>query len=197
VKYAELELPDRDDRHRYPAIDARIDDVASPAAWTGFHHIEQILWVGRTTQGTVPLARKLLADVTTLDRRVRTLSFQPAQLANGAVELMNEVTNSKITGEEDRYSHTDLSDFAANVQGAHEAFDLLRPALRKAGQTALVDAIEARFAAVAKGLDVYRRSTPLRYALYASLTPAHRLTLSRDVGTLSESLAGVASHVAA
>jgi FTR1 family protein len=179
-----------------PAIDARIDDVSSPAVWTGFHHIEQILWVGKTTDGTAPLAKKLLADVQTLDRRVRTLTFQPAQLANGAVELMNEVTNSKITGEEDRYSHTDLSDFAANVQGAHEAFDLLRPALRKAGQSTLVDTIEARFAAVARGLDVYRRSTPLGYAVYASLTPADRVSLAHDVGSLSESLAGVASHVA-
>ncbi len=115
-----------------PAIDARINDVANVNSWTGFHRIERILWEQNTTKGTAPYAKRLLQDVTTLDTKVKTLTYQPAQLANGAVELLNEVAGSKITGEEDRYSHTDLSDFEANVAGAHEAFVLLRPALVQA-----------------------------------------------------------------
>ena len=100
-----------------PAIDARINDVANVNSWTGFHRIERILWEQNTTKGTAPYAKRLLQDVTTLDTKVKTLTYQPAQLANGAVELLNEVAGSKITGEEDRYSHTDLSDFEANVAG--------------------------------------------------------------------------------
>ena len=152
-------------------IDARVNDVASRARWTGFHRIEQYLWARGTTQGTKPYGDKLVADVTTLDKRVKTLTFQPAQLANGAVELLNEVANSKITGEEDRYSHTDLSDFAANVEGAHKAFVLLRPALVVNGGKRLAETIDARFAAVDKGLDKYRRSTPLGYAVKESGAP--------------------------
>jgi iron uptake system component EfeO len=180
-----------------PAIDARIDDVTSEARWTGFHHVEQILWQRGTTAGAAPLARRLLADVETLDRRVRKLAFQPAQLANGAVGLLNEVSKSKITGEEDRYSHTDLSDFAANVAGAREAFELLRPALVEQGRSGLVGRIEARFAAVERGLSPYRRDTPLGYAPYASLSASDREQLAHEVGALSESLAGVAAHVVA
>jgi iron uptake system component EfeO len=180
-----------------PEIDARANDVDDPADWTGFHRIEQILWVKGTTEGTQAYGQKLLADVTTLDGKVRTLSFQPAQLANGAVELLNEVANSKITGEEDRYSHTDLSDFAANLAGAEEAFTLLRPALVKQGDGALAQKIADRFAAVDAGLAPYKRSTPLGYALYGELTQADRQKLSKLVGQLAEPLSSVAAKVSA
>jgi iron uptake system component EfeO len=178
-----------------PEIDARENDVASPAVWTGFHRIEKILWLQNTTQGTGTYATKLLADVTTLDRQVRTLRFQPAQLANGAVELLNEVANSKITGEEDRYSHTDLSDFQANLDGSQQAFQLLRPALAKRGDAELGTTIAARFAAVHRGLDRYRRSTPLGFALYDALTPKDRRALAQQVDALAEPLSTVAAKV--
>jgi len=178
-----------------PEIDARANDVDSPADWTGFHRIEQILWVKGTTAGTHAYARKLLADVTTLNRKVRTLSFQPAQLANGAVELLNEVANSKITGEEDRYSHTDLSDFEANLSGAQKAFVLLRPALVKQGDGKLATTISERFAAVQTGLAAYKRPTPLGFALYGELTQQDREKLSKLVGQLAEPLSTVAARV--
>jgi iron uptake system component EfeO len=178
-----------------PAIDARANDVSSPAAWTGFHKIEQILWVRNTTRGTDALAARLQRDVATLDRRVRGLQFQPAQLANGAVELLNEVANSKITGEEDRYSHTDLSDFAANLEGARVAFRLLRPALVAQGDRALAKTLDARFAAVQTALDDYRRPTPLGYALYGRLAVSDRQVLAKRVGALAEPLSSVAGKV--
>jgi iron uptake system component EfeO len=178
-----------------PQIDARINDVEHPSEWRGFHRIEQILWEQSTTRDTAGYAKKLLSDVETLQRKVRTLKLQPAQLANGAVELMNEVTNSKITGEEDRYSHTDLSDFQANMAGSREAFELLRPALRQTGNTKLVGEIEARFAAVQQGLDAYKRDTPLGFALYGELTPQDRKKLAEQVGALDEPLASVAAKV--
>ncbi|HEY1481056.1 MAG TPA: iron uptake system protein EfeO [Gaiellales bacterium] len=178
-----------------PAIDARVNDVPSVKSWTGFHRIEQILWVKGTTDGTKPFATRLLRDVTTLNTKVQTLTFQPAQLANGAVELLNEVAGSKITGEEDRYSHTDLSDFEANVAGAREAFVLLKPALIERGDGALAKTLTARFAAVEQGLAPYKRPTPLGYALYGELTPKDRKSLAQAVDSLAEPLSMVASKV--
>jgi iron uptake system component EfeO len=178
-----------------PQIDARINDVEHESQWSGFHRIEKTLWLQNTTKGTDSYAKRLLADVETLQRKVRTLQLQPAQLANGAVELMNEVENSKITGEEDRYSHTDLSDFQANLAGSRKAFELLRLALRQTGNGKLVSDIEARFAAVQQGLDVYRRNTPLGFALYGELTPADRQRFAKQVGELNEPLATVAAKV--
>ena len=43
----------------------------------------------------------------------------------GAAELIEEVSEGKITGEEDRYSHTDLWDFAANIEGSKQLIMLL------------------------------------------------------------------------
>jgi iron uptake system component EfeO len=178
-----------------PEIDARVNDVDDPATWTGFHRIEQILWIRGTTDGGAKLGAELLADVETLQRRVRTLTFQPAQLANGAVELLNEVAGSKITGEEDRYSHTDLSDFQGNLNGARVAFELLRPALVKRGEAPLARTIATRFATVQKGLDRYKRSTPLGFATYDELTASDRRAFAQQIDALAEPLSTVAAKV--
>jgi iron uptake system component EfeO len=178
-----------------PDIDARINDVSDVKHWTGFHRIERTLWEQNTTKRTEPYADKLMDDVNTLVAKVKTIQLQPAQLANGAVELMNEVANSKITGEEDRYSHTDLSDFKGTLSGSEKAFDLLVPALRQTGNGKLADTIDARFAAVQKTLDRYKRSTALGYALYTQLTPADRKTFAVEVDALDEPLATVAAKV--
>jgi iron uptake system component EfeO len=177
-------------------IDARVNDVASVDDWTGFHRIEQLLWIRRTTRGTAPYATRLLADVTKLRGRVRTLDFQPAQLANGAVELLNEVATGKITGEEDRYSHTDLSDFQGNLTGAKVAFDALRPALVARGYGQLAATIAARFVAVQSGLDAYRRKTASGFADYRALTAPDRLALAQRIDALAEPLSTVASKIA-
>jgi FTR1 family protein len=178
-----------------PEIDARVNDVEKLSEWSGFHRIEQTLWQKNTTKGTEAYGARLLSNVETLQQKVRTLQLQPAQLANGAVELMNEVTNSKITGEEDRYSHTDLSDFQANMAGSRKAFELLRPALRQTHNAKLIAEIEARFAAVQHGLDSYKRGTPLGFALYGALTQADREKFAKQVGELDEPLATIAAKV--
>jgi iron uptake system component EfeO len=178
-----------------PAIDARVNDVSDRAKWTGFHRIEQILWRDGTTKGTERYASELQADVDHLDGRVAGLKLQPAQVANGAVGLLDEVSASKITGEEDRYSHTDLSDFAANVAGARAAFDALEPVLVAQGDGRLVREIDGRMSAVEQGIDRYRRDAPLGYATYAALTPADRRRLAQQVTSLAEPLSLVAGKV--
>jgi iron uptake system component EfeO len=178
-----------------PEIDARINDVSNVSHWTGFHRIERTLWQGKTTRGTGTYATELMRDIDTLNTKVQSIQLQPAQLANGAVELMNEVANSKITGEEDRYSHTDLSDFQGNLSGSREAFQLLVPALRQTGNGALADTITTRFAAVQTTLDRYKRGTPLGYALYSRLTQADRQKFATEVDALDEPLATVAAKV--
>jgi iron uptake system component EfeO len=178
-----------------PEIDARVNDVPDAAHWTGFHRIERTLWRDGTTRGTERYARRLMADVRELDADVGRLELQPAQIANGAVGLLDEVAASKITGEEDRYSHTDLSDFAANVAGARAAFDAVKPVLASEHEDALVRTIDARMATVQRGLDRYRRDTPDRYATYAALTARDRRALAQGVTALAEPLSQVAGKV--
>ncbi len=178
-----------------PRIDARINDVKSPSDFTGFHRIEKTLWQDGTTKGTEPYAKQLQKDVETLQRKAKGIELQPAQLANGAVELLNEVSTSKITGEEDRYSHTDLSDFAGNLEGSEKAFLLLAPALDETGNEDLVKTIKAKFASVHKTLQIYENDTPLGYALYGGLTEKDKQRLAGEVGSLAESMSTVAAKV--
>lgn len=178
-----------------PRIDARVNDVADKADWTGFHRIEQILWQRNTTKRTGAYADRLLADVKRLHARIPGLDLQAAQIANGAVALLDEVSASKITGEEDRYSHTDLADFQGNLTGSKEAFETLEPPLVAAGQEPLIKRVNAHFADVQAGLDRYRRDTPLGFALYSELTPQDRRAFAQQLAALTEPLSQVAGKL--
>ena len=178
-----------------PEIDARVNDVAAGARWTGFHRIEKALWQDGTTKGMTPYADKLVADVTRLATLVRTADLQGAQIANGAVELLGEVANSKITGEEDRYSHTDLADFEANVAGVDAAVTALTPAMTKVDPT-LQARVRTQLAAVKAALDQFRTKDGFVAYTEATVPPAKRRELTSQVNTLAETLSKVAPALA-
>jgi FTR1 family protein len=167
-----------------PRIDARANDVPR-AQWTGFHPIERRLWVNETTSGTAKLADRLVADVAKLLRLVRTVELEPAQVGNGANELLGEVSKSKITGEEERYSHLDLLDFAANVEGARAAFDAIRPALADR-DPGLSGEIERRFALVDAALRPHRLGDG--FVAYTELRRHEVRRLSQVIDALAEPL---------
>ena len=167
-----------------PRIDARANDVPK-AKWTGFHPIERMLWVQKTTKGNTELADGLVTDSRELQRLVRTVKLEPAQVGNGANELLGEVSKSKITGEEERYSHIDLLDFKANVEGARAAFDAIRPAL--AGKDPdLVAEIERRFGLVDAALRPH--ATADGFVPYTALAKPQVRRLSVVIDALAEPL---------
>jgi iron uptake system component EfeO len=177
-----------------PEIDARADDVQDdPSKWSGFHRIEKALWEDKSLAGLAPVADKLDADVAKLQGLVATTTYQPAQLANGATELLNEVATSKVTGEEDRYSHTDLSDFEANVVGARKAFDLLKPALAQL-DAGLAGTIDPRFDDVLAALKPYQLGDGM-YVDYSTVDDDKRKVLIQKVNALAEPLSQVAAKV--
>jgi iron uptake system component EfeO len=179
-----------------PDVDARIDDVKDPSQWTGFHRIEKALWVDNSLAGMTPIADKLDADVNTLKTKVATETYQPAQLANGAGDLLTEVSTSKVTGEEDRYSHTDLWDFQANIDGARKCFELLKPALA-AKNPDLAQQLEARFTDVVSGLSQYKQGSGdnAGYVDYSTVPQDQRRKLADAVNALAEPLSKVAGQV--
>ena len=128
------------------AVDSRVDDFAGPddPEFTGWHRLEYILFELETTEGGGPFADRLDADLQILEEEMAGLDLPPAAVAVGAAELVEEVSQGKITGEEDRYSKTDLWDFNANLEGARAVIELLAPALREA-DPALLDRIDAGF----------------------------------------------------
>lgn len=177
-----------------PAIDARVNDVAPGDDWTGFHPLEKALWVnGAINAADKETARQLLVDVKRLQRLTAENTYDPVVLANGAVELLNEVSQTKITGEEERYSHTDLTDFKANVDGAHKAFVLLEPALQESDPE-LATEIEQRFAAMYAALKPYHVEGDI-YENYEQVSEAERQKLSQTVDALALPLARLGGQI--
>jgi iron uptake system component EfeO len=175
-----------------PRIDAREGDVPKKE-WGGFHLIEQALYVKRTTADLTDVAEQLQEDVEQLQSLVIDVELEPASIANGAVELLNEVSASKITGEEERYSHTDLVDFLANVEGAQAAYDAVKPILITRNAT-LAATIDSRFADVYAALVPY--GSGAQFVSYTDLTDADTAKLSRAIDALAEPLSKVAKLVA-
>ncbi|GAB3195741.1 peptidase M75 family protein [Geodermatophilus arenarius] len=176
-----------------PLIDGREGDQAEGEDFTGFHRIEQALWVGGTTEGMTPYADQLLANVQEVVELADDTTLEPLQLANGAKALLDEIATGKITGEEDRYSHTDLWDFAANLEGSEAAVQALRPYLEEADPD-LVAEIDERFAATEAELGQYR--TEGGWTLHDQLTEEQLRGLSDSITALSESVSQVAAVVA-
>jgi iron uptake system component EfeO len=170
-----------------PEVDAREGDVPKQQ-WTGFHRIEQALWVEDTAEGQAEYATELMSDVERLEREVDDVKLQASDPVFGAVELLNEVSATKITGEEERYSHTDLYDIAANVEGAEVAFDFVKPVVREQDPE-LVGEIEARFEDVEREIEPYRRGDG--WVSYEKVDGEERRELSQKIDALAEPLSGV------
>jgi iron uptake system component EfeO len=176
-----------------PKIDGREDDERDPGvAFTGYHRLEKDLWVTGLQPDSAAIGDRLMADLKDLQARVATIELTPVQLANGAKELLDEVATGKITGEEDRYSHTDLWDFEANVQGSQAAVAALRPVIDERNPT-LGTTLDTRFKAVDTLLEGYRVGDG--FTLYTELTPDDIKKMTAAVDALGEPVSQVAGVV--
>ncbi|MFT4267154.1 MAG: iron uptake system protein EfeO [Xenophilus sp.] len=171
------------------AIDSRADDhekAEKDPAFGGFHRIEYALWTQKSTKEVGKVADKLLADVLELQKRLGALTFPPEKVVGGAAVLMEEVAATKISGEENRYSHTDLWDFQANFEGAYKIVELLRPLVVKENK-AFSDKTDANFKTVFDTLAKYRTADG-GFETYAKLSERDRKLLAGRVNTLAEDL---------
>jgi iron uptake system component EfeO len=172
------------------AVDVREDDFDSPEdpGFTGWHRVEYHLWVDGDLAAAAPYADRLVADLGDLDAASDGLDIQPQVLTVGAQELIEEVAapSGKLSGEEDRYSGTDLYDFKANVEGSEALVALLDPALQQADpdlaatlaeQFATLDAQLAELGSFRSG-----------FVDYDEVTPEQREAFAATLGGLAESL---------
>lgn len=179
-------------------IDMRASNIDPDVGWHGFHAIERDLFEKREiTDETKATAAELLKNVQLLDEVAPTLEFWPEDLANGAADLLEEVQNTKITGEEEAYSHIDLLDFAGNVEGAQQAFAYLQPGMEKIDPE-LTRRVSDEFDSIRSQLDGYRDpSVAGGYVLYTSdLQASDKVKLSQAIQSLQEPLSRIAEKVA-
>lgn len=179
-------------------IDMRASNLDPAVGWHGLHAIERDLWQrGTITADTKRLAAELQTNVGKLTGVVASLEYKPEDLANGAASLLDEVQSGKIKGEEEAFSHLDLLDFSANVEGAQQAFANLEPGLRQI-DPALTTTVQAEFAKVTDALDAYRDPSQAGgFKLYtAAIRDADAAKLSALVQGLQAPLSRIAEKVA-
>lgn len=157
--------------------------------WRGFHRIEKILWENKTTKGTEQYADQLVKDIKELRAKISTVEVTPDMMITGSVDLLNEVSTSKITGEEEVYSHTDLYDFKANIEGAEKIFEIFKNKLETVDKS-LVETLTKEFAAVNELLDKYKIDDK-NYKLYTELTKEDTKALAEAVTKLGEPLSQI------
>ena len=175
-----------------PRLDAREADLQPGQSWTGWHRLEKDLWVKGSVAGDAPIAQQLMADLRLLQVRVAAVVLTPSQLGNGAKELLDEVATGKVTGVEEKYSHTDLVDFAANVEGAKQAYTALRPVLLSK-DPALAAKLDGEFTDVETGLAAY--GSGATYRSYTALSKQQIRRLAESVDALSEPLSRLTAAV--
>jgi iron uptake system component EfeO len=138
------------------------------------------------------IADRMVADTKDLVERTRTLNFTADALGNGAKELLDEVATGKVTGEEEIWSHTDLWDFQANVDGARIAFENLKPALQQK-DAALAASLDEKFAALQAELAIHAQGPG--FTSYDKLAPEQVQRLASLVDALGEPLSRLTAAV--
>lgn len=169
----------------YRLVDFK-EEFKNEEGWKGFHRIEKILWEQKTTKGTEKYAEDLVNDIKELKAKIATIEVTPDLMVTGAIDLLNEVSTQKITGEEEVFSHTDLYDFRANIEGAQKIFELFRPKLEQK-DAKLVTTLDTEFKAVNALLDKYMTDNK-NYKLYTELKPEDTKALAEAVTKLGEPL---------
>ncbi|AWZ09235.1 MULTISPECIES: iron uptake system protein EfeO [unclassified Streptomyces] len=180
-----------------PKVDVREDGLEPGQEWTGWHKLEKSLFAdNKIDDADKKLAETLIADLTEWQKKVGQAEITPTSIANGAKELLDEVATGKVTGEEERYSHTDLVDFKANVEGAEKAYELLKPITSKT-DPALSAELDKQFAALNNLLEKYRpNKAAYEYTAYDKVGEAERKELSDAVNALAEPLSKLAAAAA-
>lgn len=156
------------------SLDIRVQDVALEAkkevtdpevlkSWHGWHRIEADLFTEEGSDFAFESEADRKAEADALVENTQTLydfvfgkrknadgkefSITLADIANGASGLMEEVALSKIVGEEETFSHTDLYDFQANLEGAQVAYANVAPIVEQSDPD-LAEEIDERFKVV-------------------------------------------------
>ena len=174
------------------AINARADYFEKreqDPGFTGFHRIEYALFQQRNLDGLAPVAQRLIADVTTLKQQLLAQSLPPEQLVSIVIRTLNSLADVRASsGEEERYSHTDLNGFAANLEVTHKVVDLLRPLLTKSAAD-LLPKIDSALAAL--DADLNGLKTKDGYASYDSVSAEQRKQIADKAKVLANALDGI------
>jgi iron uptake system EfeUOB component EfeO/EfeM len=173
------------------AINARADYYEKreqDPGFSGFHRIEYGLFAKQSVEGLLPVAQRLQTDVTALKQQLLAQNMAPEQLASVVARNMRSIAEIRSNGEEERYSHSDLNGFVANLEGTRKVIDLLRPMLGKSAKDLLtrIDAASATLDTELNGL-----STENGMRAYEQVDEKQRASIAEKAKALADALDGI------
>ncbi|QJY49117.1 EfeM/EfeO family lipoprotein [Pseudonocardia broussonetiae] len=175
-----------------PAIDGQGVGMDPGETFTGFHRLERDLWVDGLQPDTRQVADDLLADVTALAQGAVALELGGPDLCGSAKELVDFAVVTTLSGRENRFAGTDMSDLAARVEGSEAAVEALRPLLTDV-DPALLTELDRRFAETYAVLDRYRTGGGFRP--YTDMTAADLKAVADVLDALGEPVSHVGGAV--
>ena len=178
-----------------PILDAREGDLEPGTPWTGWHALEKQLWITGLQADAKTLADGLVANTTELVGRIPSVRFNVLDMANGSKALLDEVATGKITGEEERYSRTDLVDFAANIHGARKIVTLVAPLLESSDEKAFLADLLARFDELEAALFTHAIDSSAANTAYTAFVGYDALTAD-EIADLAFLVEGVSEPIA-
>ncbi|WP_287814717.1 iron uptake system protein EfeO [Pseudomonas sp.] len=173
------------------AINARADYYEKreqDPGFGGFHRLEYGLFQQSSLDGLAPVAQKLATDVAALKTQLLAQNLPPEQLVSIVARNIRSLAEVRTNGEEERYSHADLSGFAANLAGARKVVDLLRPLLAKSAAD-LLPKIDAALNDLGTQLDSLRDGDA--YRAYDKVGPDQRKQIADKAKALADALDGI------
>ena len=134
------------------------------------------------------MADKLVADLQALKSHLSEMRFGPLDLAGSAAGTAQRLAEGRIVVGEDRYSGTDLSDIAANLEGITKLTGLLRPVVTVAAPDAMT-AVDAKLAAATAALAALKQGDT--YPAYDTVSADQRKALADAFRALAVALDAV------
>lgn len=180
---------------RIADLENRIDAVADyfekreeDTGFSGFHRIEYGLFAKGSTDGLVPVADALIADVTALKARLKELKLAPEDLTANAVRQARRLAEDTVPRGDNRYGHTDITEFSANLDGMEKSVSLLYP-LVEAAKPETAKEVQGGFA------DLRATLSTLGNASYESISPEARKDLAARFANLAERIEKINSAI--
>ncbi|PHM28713.1 EfeM/EfeO family lipoprotein [Xenorhabdus budapestensis] len=152
----------------------------------GFHRVEYALFSTNDKSDALAATQALLRNVQDLKQRVAVETLPIAKLVQSADDSIELILETKLGGDENRYSRSDLADIAANLQGARWIVDGLAPFL----PSEIVTSLNTQFDTLDSVMANYR-SAQGQYFHYEQLSHRDKQQLYAQLTQLAEALSGL------
>ncbi len=140
--------------------------------FVGFHLVEYLLFAKQDLKAALPASDELLLKGKDLQKRVLTETIEIPKLVQASADFMEMILETKLSGQENIYSLSDLSDMAANAKGSQAIIEVISPFI----ESKTLDQIKENDQKINKIVQSYQLAKG-QYAPYSQLKQQDKMAL--------------------